>query len=371
LVLARYVSDLTEVLVTNTTGYGGDLSGHFYKQLSDTETKRVRMLSGYVGRESIATLHRVLRKNQQVAVELVVGMAAKEGLNQQTYDALMELHAELKSRRSPHFSRQGVYAFFSGPNGERARGMHAKAYLFDKTKTHQLIVGSSNFSSSGFSIAGNVEMNVIDSNDALVNDFVSFFEALHSNKLAVPIDLIDAFPIRGKAGKNRRTTTATLTKVKAPGEFKRHSYVDIDLARNIDRQSRSNLNCCFGKGRWSRATGVVKPRDWYEVELISPQDVTSNTNYPRGMFDVLTSDGFSFRGVTNGDNYKNFRSADDLKLLGLWLKGRLEDAGVLSDDPQEPVTSETFKEFGNSVIRMYRPSSKLVILHFPSNPAEL
>ena len=137
------------MLVTNTTGHGGDLSGHFYEQLGSSKTKRVRMLSGYVGKESIKRLHGELRKNQQVAVELVVGMAAKEGLNQQTYDALIELHKELKSRRSPEFSRQGVYAFFSGPNGERARGMHAKAYLFDHSKGHQLIVGSSNFSFSG------------------------------------------------------------------------------------------------------------------------------------------------------------------------------------------------------------------------------
>jgi len=116
---------------------------------------------------------------------------------------------------------------------------------------------------------------------------------------------------------------------------------------------------------------VVKPRDWYEVELISSADVTSNRNYPRGEFDVLTSDGFAFRGVTNGDNYKNFRSADDLKLLGLWLKGVLEDAGVLSDDPQELVTSETFEEYGNSVLRVYRPDSRSVILHFPRDPKDL
>lgn len=359
------------MLITNTAGYGGDLSRQFYDQLSSSKTKRVRMISGYVGKESVKKLHDELRKNQQVAVELVVGMAAKEGLNQQTYDALIELHKELKSRRSPEFSRQGVYAFFSGPNGERARGMHAKAYLFDHSKGHQLIIGSSNFSFSGLSAEGNVEMNIVDSNIATVKEFVNFFEALYSQKLAVPIDLVEGFPIRGKAGKNRRKTTVALTKVKAPDDFKMHSYVDIDLSRNIDRQSRSNLNCCFGKGRWSRITGVVRPRDWYEVELISPISVTSNVNYPRGEFDVLTSDGFSFRGVTNGDHDKNFRSADDLKLLGLWLKGRLEDAGVLSDDPQEPVTSETFSEFGNSVIRVYRPSLKSVILHFPRDPADL
>jgi len=362
---------LNRVIITNTPGHGGDLSRHFFLNLNSSATERVQMISGYVGKESIIKLHRELQKNDWVAVEMVIGMAAKEGLNLHTYEALIELHKHLQSRKHPRYKRQGVFVFFSGPNGERARGMHAKAYRFEQSRGNKVIIGSSNFSFSGLSLDGNVEMNLTDSSSAVTREFVRFFDELHAKKLAVPIDRVADFPIRGKAGQSRRSKLATLVKVRGPTGFKSQRFVDIDLARNIDRQSRSNLNCCFGKGRWSRVTGVVKPRDWYEVELISSADVTSNRNYPRGEFDVLTSDGFAFRGVTNGDNYKNFRSADDLKLLGLWLKGVLEDAGVLSDDPQELVTSETFEEYGNSVLRVYRPDSRSVILHFPRDPKDL
>lgn len=359
------------MLITNTHAHGGDLSQHFYEQLRDSGTERVRILSGYVGKESIKRLHEETKRNSRIAIELVVGMAAKEGLTQQTYDALIDLHADLKSRRHPKYERQGVFAYFSGPNGERSRGMHAKAYLFEQSRARQLIVGSSNFSHSGLSADGNVEMNLVDVNAETIRKFVRFFDDLHSTRLAVPIDLIEDFPIRGKAGSSRRRNVAALTRVREPRDFKRSKFVDIDLARNINRQSRSNLNCCFGKGRWSRATGIVRPRDWYEVELISPMEVTSNPCYPKGEFDVVTSDGFAFRGVTNGDYYKNLRSADDLKILGLWLKGVLEDAGSLSDNPQELVTSETFEVYGNSVLRIYRPSLKSAIFHFPRDPDDL
>lgn len=359
------------MIITNTPEHGGDLSRHFFLNLNNSATERVQMISGYVGKESIIKLHRELQKNDWVAVEMVIGMAAKEGLNLHTYEALIELHKHLQSRRHPKYKRQGVFVFFSGPKGERARGMHAKAYRFEQSRGNKVIIGSSNFSFSGLSSDGNVEMNLTDSSSAVTREFIRFFDDLHAKKLAVPIDRVEDFPIRGKAGQSRRRTLATLAKVRAPTGFKSKQFVDIDLARNIDRQTRSNLNCCFGKGRWSRVTGVVKPRDWYEVELISSADVTSNRNYPKGEFDVLTSDGFAFRGVTNGDNFKNFRSAVDLKLLGLWLKGVLEDAGVLSDDPQELVTSETFVDYGNSVLRIYRPDSRSVILHFPRDPKDL
>lgn len=329
------------------------------------------MVSGYVGRDSIRQLHKEANRNRSVAVELVVGMAAKEGLTQQTYDALLDLHKELVSRVRPEGTRQGVYVYFSGPEGQRFRGMHAKAYLFDSVKSQELIVGSSNFSSSGLEIDGNVEMNIVDSNQLNIERFIRFFDELHESNLAVPIDLVDDFPIRGKAIRNRRRNAAVLTRVKEPAGFKRFRYVDIDLARNVDSQMKSNLNVCFGRGRWARATGKIAPRDWYEVELISPKSVCSNVNYPRGEFEVVTSDGFAFRATTNGDYYKNLRSAEDLKILGLWLKGLLEDAGVLSDDPQQLVTSKTFEDYGNSVLRIYRPNAKEAIFHFPSDPKDL
>lgn len=110
----------------------------------------------------------------------------------------------------------------------------------------------------------------------------------------------------------------------------------------------SNLNVFFGKGRES-LNGLVKPRHWYEVELIVPKSVTSQAGYPQSrssnaVFTVITDDGWSFKCKVSGDYSKNFRSEGDLKILGKWLKGRLENAGVLTVG--SPVTADTLKRYG-------------------------
>ncbi|MCD7873058.1 MAG: NgoFVII family restriction endonuclease [Clostridiales bacterium] len=117
---------------------------------------------------------------------------------------------------------------------------------------------------------------------------------------------------------------------------------------------QSNLNVFFGKGRESK-NGLVKPRHWYEVELIVPKTITCQPGYPQSKtddaeFDVITDDGWSFRCKVSGDYSKNFRSEGDLKILGKWLKGRLENAGVLKVG--EPVTAETLKNYGRDTFTL-------------------
>jgi len=359
------------MLITNLPEHGGPLNKVFFDSFRAPETERLRMVSGYVGKEMVSQLRKEIQKRHDIAVEMVVGMAAKEGLHQASYDMLLALNEELRERKHPKFDRQGVYVFFSGKDGDRSRGMHAKAYLFDKGLNRQLIVGSSNFSYSGLEPGGNIEMNVVDTSTSLANEYAAFFEDLHINELAVPIDKVDDFPIRGKAKFKRVNTQSTLVKGKKPTDFKQYRYVDIDLARNIENQPKSNLNACFGKGRWNRSTGKVILREWYEVEIMASSEVTSLEIYPKGNFQVVTSDGYQFESKTSGNNYKNLRSAGELTILGIWIKGCLEDAGSLTDDPQELVTRETFEDYGNSILRMYLPSKGNAIFHFPQDPADL
>jgi len=117
---------------------------------------------------------------------------------------------------------------------------------------------------------------------------------------------------------------------------------------------QSNLNAFFGKGRESK-NGLVKPRHWYEIELIVPSTVTSQLHYPQSktdeaVFDVITDDGWKFKCKISGDNSKNFRSENDLKILGKWLKGRLENSGALSVG--KPVTQETLRRYGRDTFTL-------------------
>ncbi|XZN94103.1 MAG: AAA family ATPase [Microcoleus sp.] len=138
-------------------------------------------------------------------------------------------------------------------------------------------------------------------------------------------------------------------------------YVDISLSR-VDKQQQSNLNIFFGKGRENKSTGKVIPRDWYEVELIVDTKTISDPIYPKGDFIAHTDDGLTFDCQTQGANYKNFRSKNDLKILGRWIKGKLEQSGALKQF--EPVTSETLQKYGRDYIRLYKLSDYNYYLEF-------
>jgi hypothetical protein len=58
---------------------------------------------------------------------------------------------------------------------------------------------------------------------------------------------------------------------------------------------------------------------------------------------------------TQGDCFKNLRSKDSLQIFGMWLKGKLEKAGVLKK--YDPVTIDTLREYGNSKLTLYKISS--------------
>lgn len=61
---------------------------------------------------------------------------------------------------------------------------------------------------------------------------------------------------------------------------------------------------------------------------------------------MVTDDGWSFKCKVSGDYSKNLRSEGDLRILGKWLKGRMEIAGAL--EIGKPITEETLKKYGRS-----------------------
>ena len=136
---------------------------------------------------------------------------------------------------------------------------------------------------------------------------------------------------------------------------------------------QSNLNAYFGKGRENKK-GFIKPRHWYEVELIVPKEVTSQHGYPQAgypdkesIITVFTDDLWKFQCKISGDYSKNFRSADDLKILGRWIKGRLEEYGCLNIG--EPVTDETLNCYGRDNFELISTTDPAIwILNFKPKP---
>lgn len=88
------------------------------------------------------------------------------------------------------------------------------------------------------------------------------------------------------------------------------------------------------------------------VEKVSPQRLATILceKTDEAVFTVITDDGWSFKCKVSGDYSKNFRSEGDLKILGKWLKGRLENAGVLSVG--SPVMAETLRQYGRGTFTL-------------------
>ena len=119
-------------------------------------------------------------------------------------------------------------------------------------------------------------------------------------------------------------------------------------------EEKSNLNVFFGEGRRDKR-GFVKPRPWYEVELIVSKDITSQEGYPiLKSFTVITDDGWQFQCKTSGDYSKNFRSENDLKTLGKWIKGRLENRGCLQNN--EKITHEPYVNTVTIILSSVQPT---------------
>jgi hypothetical protein len=120
----------------------------------------------------------------------------------------------------------------------------------------------------------------------------------------------------------------------------------------LKTEAKSNLNTYFGKGRLATSTGAIRPRHWYEVELIVPIEITTADGYPKrdSVIRVYTDDGWQFNCKIQGDYGKNFRSEGDLKTLGRWIKGRLERAGSLKVG--QPVTKEVLDKYGRHTISL-------------------
>jgi hypothetical protein len=120
---------------------------------------------------------------------------------------------------------------------------------------------------------------------------------------------------------------------------------------------KSNLNAYFGEGR-ANQQGFVKPRHWYEVEIIVDQSVQrSGKNYPANEdFIAYTDDGHRFVMRTSGDYGKNLRSKDDLTILGRWIKGRMEANGALKSG--ELLTGTSLDLYGRKTITLTQTSLK-------------
>jgi hypothetical protein len=303
---------------------------------------QIKIATGYISSDSVVDLKSIIEANKGPKMDLCIGMHYFEGLTPIQSSALESLDKSLSDNNLGKIYMVTTFPF------------HGKVVSFSKNSSVTAsILGSSNLS------------NIIDGQRQYEVDYL-FENGSEPKRLQTFIEQlisVSSKPLNDLQIKVVQPNNSLLNEQLGVIKFAKNEQQEIirNLSANTftiplkgDEAPKSSLNVFFGEGRRNQQ-GFVIPRPWYEVELIVSKNITQQKGYPsvlnnNSSFTVITDDGWSFKCKVSGDYSKNLRSEDDLKILGKWIKGRLENAGVLK--PGEMVTDSILNRYGRSDIKL-------------------
>lgn len=299
---------------------------------------------GYITSDSLMELKKIVELNTLKALNLTIGMHYLERFTKVEYNAALKLNDYLIENKCGEVRLVTPFRY------------HGKLYSYSNEQgAFAGIIGSNNLSSivDGGTRVYESAVFLDDKNMACqIHDFIK--DLVKSSTGNIRDLYIDNFREVNPLLEGHELVKKVDSHEVAEAMSQR-TDISFDIPiKPYEVSPQSNLNVFLGKGREAK-NGLVKPRHWYEVELIVPKHITQQNGYPKAktddaIFDVITDDGWSFKCKVSGDYSKNFRSEGDLKILGKWLKGRLENAGVLKVG--DPVTKETLDLYGRNTFTL-------------------
>jgi hypothetical protein len=302
----------------------------------------VKIASGYISEEAIAELLGLYSRGLKTEMSLVVGMHFFEGFSVGQYEALFDFSELLSKNKLGNVSLS------------KASKYHGKVYSFNTDKNnYSAIVGSSNLTRIN-SFEKVYDTDILICNETInisIEEFLIDLQCKYSKniqeigrseiKIIEPENLFEDYLDVEKISDAERTQAIS-------------SLTSVTFSIEIKPEEKSHLNVYHGKGR-ETPNGLVRPRPWYESNVMVSKKVTALPEYPRNIeFTVITDDGYKFKCVTNGDYAKNFRSVGDLQILGRWLKGRMENKNVLKIGGK--VTADTLTLYRRNTITLTKTS---------------
>lgn len=298
----------------------------------------VKIATGYISCDSILELKNIVAANPTPNLDLFIGMHYLEKFTRLQYQAVSKLDTLLRTT-----NRGQVYL-------SPYQCFHGKLYSFSNADACiGGIIGSSNLGSiMGFS-SHLYEVDCLLDTQAECEECRNVVNRI-IDSLGKPFSELQIDSSDFKQVEVSLDNHEGVTKI-PPNERRQIKETSVYFDLQLKCEPKSNLNAYLGKGREVRQTKYIIPRSWYEVEIIVSKKTTSMKNYPsHRKFTVITCDDWKFECVTNGDNAKNFRSAQDLKILGKWIKEYMFQCGCL--ELGEPVTDETIRKFGFNHLRL-------------------
>ena len=310
--------------------------------------KSLKIGIGYASNDSILYLKKLIELNQPKNLEICLGMAYFEGISKSQFEATQELSHLLGNKQ------------IGQVNVARAFPFHGKIQYFQSPQRDTFLIGSSNLSNivplKGIT-RRNYEVDVEISDPSTCKEISELLDGLFLDSSAS----FDAISKDLQIKENKNSLLSTRSDVQDVGSEKINQITAHCLPNSFEiplkDAPKSNLNAYFGEGRVNQQ-GFVKPRHWYEVEIIVDQSIQRRgENYPANQdFIAYTDDGHRFVLRTSGDYGKNLRSKDDLTILGRWIKGRMEANGALKSG--ELLTSTSLELYGRNTITLTQTSLK-------------
>lgn len=311
-------------------------SSRNYMENALKECENLKIASGYISSDALIDLKRIIELNKRPRLELLIGMHYFDGFTKNQYDAACSLNKYLIDNDLGFVYLSNTMKF------------HGKMYSFTMTDANKTaLVGSSNLGSLYDNVSRQYEADVLFRGDESLSIHRSVEEII--NKLGSPIQNISItkFVEFNQLLENHENVKKVTSEDMG---YILSNLTGVRFEIPIKSEPKSNLNPYFGKGRENKR-GYIAPRPWYEVEIIVSKTITSLPGYPANeTFEVITDDKWGFKCETNGDFSKNFRSKDDLKILGKWIKGRMEESGALKMGT--PVTEDVIRAYGRNTITL-------------------
>lgn len=300
---------------------------------------QLNIATGFITNDSIVELQNLIEyRNQRLTLNLFIGMNLLEGFTKLQYNAVRDLNLFLTDSNTGRvlLSPKALY------HGKMYSFLHDGTCLgaFIGSSNLGSFVGTSNnyieaeayFNGQEASYVNSTIVNVIERLGSNFSDLPPVTEFIPN-----PVQLLKDYNYVEQLSQEQ----TAIAKASVMGPVVRIPLKD---------EPKSNLNTYFGAGK---IKDRFSPRGWYEVELIIPKNLENRDLLPWNQdreenknchIFVITNDGYKFECYRQGDYGKNFRSANDLKILGRWIKGQMENDGAL--ELGKPVTKSVLDRFG-------------------------
>lgn len=325
----------------------------FNDQISKAD--RVEIAVGYISSASISELEMLVEKWGIQKIHLTIGMYYIEGMPEGAYHIAMKLNQK--------WMESGI--------GEirivKAFKYHGKVYCFYRDgRPFSAMIGSANLGAIKLEAKNRrqYELSAITTDDDDLKKIDQHISQINEPICSANIAEIKGMPLIREVNTALngielvtsvpKTNVAFYERCKADIQFLLQLKVPKADERHMDdgkHFTKSNINVCYAAPRNKR-----KARDWYETQLTVGADIYKMKGYPKKNkpFFVVTDDGYWFKAHTTSDNNKQFSAVGDELIMGRWLKGRLEVAGIVKPvnntaedtDRHGMITQEMLDEYG-------------------------